>query len=210
MTRARRKLRADADPGRRREGHRNVRVSNDTRADWSEAYGLVPSLAVGYVWHADTHTVAVAEGLRRIGFEPVCQVIWDKELFAMGRSWYHWAHEPCWVVRRRDVTVPFLGERNQSTIWRVRSPKMIMGGSDEEKLDHPAQKPALLFEIPIRNHLARGGIVYDPFLGSGTTLVAAEALGRRCYGVELEPRFVQQAIERWQALTGRVAQLADG
>ncbi len=103
---------------------------------------------------------------------------------------------------------PFLGERNQSTIWRVPSPKMIMAGSDEEKQDHPAQKLALLFETPIRNHLRPGEAVYDPFLGSGITLVAAETTGRRCYGIEIEPRYVQQTIERWQTLTGGVARVA--
>ena len=103
-----------------------------------------------------------------------------------------------------------LGERNQSTVWQAPSPKMIMSRSDEAKQDHPAQKPALLFEIPIRNHLRPGELVYDPFLGSGTTLVAAEMLGRRCLGLELDPRYAQLVIDRWQALTGEVAQVADG
>lgn len=162
----------------------------------------MPSLEVGYVWHAGVHAAAVAEGLIRIGFEIVAQVIWDKGLFAMGRSWYHWAHEPCWVVRREGAKVSFLGERNQATIWRAPSPKMIMGGSSEEKYDHPAQKPVVLSEIPIGNH---PGDVYDPFAGSGTTLIAAERLDRRCYAMELDPRYAQVAVERWQAFTGRQA-----
>ncbi len=197
-------------PYMRIEGHRNTTLSGDTRIDWSDAFALVPSLAVGYVWHAGVHAGAVAEGLERIGFEIVAQVIWDKGLFAMGRSWYHWAHEPCWVVRAVGAKVPFLGERNQATIWRAPSPKMIMGGSTEEKQDHPAQKPVALFEIPIRNHLAPGELVYDPFVGSGTTLIAAERLGRRCYAMEIEPRYVQVAIERWQNFTGKTAERVDG
>ena len=205
-----RKLQGDGSPGRRTEGHRNVTVSNDTRADWSEAYALVPSLEVGYVWHADTQTMPVAEGLLRIGFELVCQVIWDKGLFAMGRSWYHWAHEPCWVVRRKGARVPFLGERNQATIWRAPSPKMIHAGSAEEKQDHPAQKPVLLSEIPIGNHLAAGEAVYNPFVGSGTTIIAAEELGRRCYAMKIDPKYVQVAIERWQGFTGRPAERLHG
>ena len=148
----------------------------------------------------------MAAGLERIGFEIVSQVIWDKGLFAMGRSWYHWGHEPCWVVRRHGARDPFLGERDQSTVWRAPSPKMIMGGSDEEKLDHPAQKPVVLFEIPIRNHTRPGEIVYDPFIGSGTTLVAAEALGRRARAMEIDPRYCQVAIERWERFTGRTAE----
>ena len=200
-------------PGRahgRTKGHRNTTVSGDTRVDWSDAFALVPSLAVGYVWHAGVHAPAVAAGLERIGFEIVSQVIWDKGLFAIGRSWYHWGHEPCWVVRRAGSKARFLGERNQSTIWRAASPKMIMAGSDEPKLDHPTQKPVALFEAPIGNHLRRGELVYDPFLGSGTALVAAERLGRRCYALEIDPRYVQVAIERWQAFTGQEAVKADG
>jgi len=198
-----------ANAGRhgRTKGHRNTTLSGDTRVDWSEAFALVPSLVVGYVWHAGVHASAVAEGLMRIGFEIVAQVIWDKGLFAMGRSWYHWAHEPCWVVRKKGVSVPFLGERNQATIWRAPSPKMIMSGSKEEKYDHPAQKPVVLSEIPIRNH---AGDVYDPFAGSGTTIIAAERLGRRCYAMEIDPRYAQVAIERWQAFTGRTAERIDG
>jgi len=191
----------------RTAGHRNTTLSGDTRVDWSEAFALVPSLLVGYVWHAGVHAAEVAEGLARIGFEIVAQVIWDKGLFAMGRSWYHWAHEPCWVVRRPGVPNLYVGTRDQATIWRAPSPKMIMSGSAEEKYDHPAQKPVVLSEIPIRNH---AGDVYDPFAGSGTTIIAAERLGRRCYAIEIDPRYVQVAIERWQAFSGRAAELVDG
>jgi len=199
-----------AKPYMRTEGHQNTTLSGDTRVDWSEAFALVPSLIVGYVWHAGVYAAKVAEGLERIGFEIVSQVIWDKTLFAMGRSWFHWAHEPCWVVRAVGAKVPFLGERNQATIWRAPSPKMIMGGSTEEKFDHPAQKPVALFEAPIRNHLEPGEAVYDPFVGSGTTLIAAETLGRRCYALEIDPKYCQIAIERWQAFTGRTAERIDG
>jgi DNA methylase len=193
-------------PYMRIEGHQNTTLSGDTRVDWSEAFELVPSLEVGYVWHAGAHAVAVGLGLERIGFEIVSQIIWDKGLFAMGRSWYHWGHEPCWAVRRPGVPNLFLGtDHTQSTIWRAPSPKMIMGGSKEEKFDHPAQKPVLLSEIPIRNHTEVGESVYDPFLGSGTTLIAAETLGRRCYGMEIDPKYAQVIIERWQAFTGKTA-----
>jgi len=128
----------------------------------------------------------------------------------MGRSWYHWAHEPCWVVRKPGVPNLFHGQRDQSTVWRAPSPKMIMAGSTEEKQDHPAQKPVLLSEIAIRNHLEADEAVYDPFLGSGTTFIAAETLGRRCYAIEIDPKYCQVAIERWQAFTGRQAVRANG
>jgi hypothetical protein len=196
--------------GHHTAGHRNTSISMDTRADWSEAFALVPSLRVGYVWYASVHTLEVLQGLLDIGFEVASQIIWDKGLFSVGRSWYHWAHEPCVVVRRPGVPNLFIGERDQATIWRAPSPKRIGGGSKEHKEDHPTQKPVLLSEIPIRNHLRPGEAVYEPFSGSGTTLMAAETLGRRCYAMEIDPKYVQVAIERWQNFTGRTAERVDG
>lgn len=186
-------------------GHRNTTIVGDTRVDWSEAFALVPSLQVGYVWHAATHAVTVAEGLARIGFEIASQVIWDKGRFSLGRSWYQWAHEPCWVVRKPGAKVGFFGGRDQATIWRAPSPKVVSAGPADAKADHPTQKPALLFEIPIANHLRGDDAVYDPCVGSGTTIIAAERLGRRCLALEIDPKYAQIAIERWQTYTGERA-----
>jgi DNA modification methylase len=200
-------------PGGRRgrtPGHRNTTLSGDTRVDWSGAFALVPSLVVGYVWHAGVHAAEVAEGLVGIGFQIVAQVIWDKGLFAIGRSWYQWSHEPCWVVRRSGAKVPFRGSRDQATIWRVPSPKMIMGGSAEPRLDHPTQKPLVLFETPIRNHLKAGDPLYEPFCGSGTALIAAERTGTRCYAMEIDPLYVEVALARWERFSGQAALLVDG
>ena len=82
-----------------------------------------------------------------------------------------------------------------------------MGGADEDKYDHPTQKPVELMRRPILNHLRRGELVYDPFLGSGTTLAAAELNERVCYGMELDPKYVDVVVERWQTLTGKTATL---
>ena len=82
-----------------------------------------------------------------------------------------------------------------------------MGGSDEDKFDHPTQKPIELMRRPIVNHLRRGELVFDPFLGSGTTLAAAELTNRACYGMELDPKYVDVIVQRWQALTGKKATL---
>ena len=194
----------------RTRGHRNTTLSGDTRVDWSDAFALVPSLTVGYVWHAGVHAAEVAQGLERIGFEIVAQIIWDKGLFAMGRSWYHWSHEPCWVVRKTGAKVPFRGSRDQATIWHVPSPKMIMGGSAEPRLDHPTQKPLVLFETPIHNHLKAGDPLYEPFCGSGTALIAAERTGTRCYAMEIDPIYVEVALRRWERFSGQTAVLVDG
>jgi ParB-like chromosome segregation protein Spo0J len=193
--------------GRKR---RNTTISGDTRVDWSQAFELVPSLAVGYIWHAGVHAAEVAQGLERIGFEIVAQVIWDKGLFAMGRSWYHWSHEPCWVVRKKGAKVRFLGTRDQATIWRAPSPKMIMAGSAEPRLDHPTQKPLVLFETPIRNHLRPGEALYEPFCGSGTALIAAERTGTRAYAMEIDPIYLEVALRRWERFAASTAERTDG
>jgi DNA modification methylase len=82
-----------------------------------------------------------------------------------------------------------------------------MGGSDEEKFDHPTQKPVELMRRPILNHLKRGELVYEPFLGSGTTLAAAELIERVCCGMELDPKYVDVIVQRWQTLSGKKATL---
>ncbi|CAN5766988.1 DNA modification methylase [soil metagenome] len=196
-----------AEPYMQRKGRRNATISGDTRADWSEAFALVPSLSVAYVWHGALHAAEVAAGLQRIGFVIRGQIIWAKTQFAMSRSDYHWQHEPCCYAVRKGKTAGWRGAHDLSTVWELASPLQIMGGSDEEREDHPTQKPAECMARPIRHH---GGDVYDPFVGSGTTLVAAEKLGRRCYAMEVDPRYAQVTIERWRTLTGRDAERVDG
>jgi DNA modification methylase len=193
------------------EGHTATTISGDTKADWSDSYALVPTLDVLYVWHATSHLVEVAVGLERIGFHVRQQIIWNKTAAAMSRQAYHWKHEPCWYAVRRGKTARWLGSRDQSTIWDAASPKMIMGGSDEEKFNHPCQKPIELMRRPILNHTKRGELVYDPFLGSGTTLMAAELTERICLGLELDPRYCDVIVRRWEEFTGKQATLeADG
>ena len=184
------------------EAHENRTLSGDTIVDWSPAFALVPSIEVAYVWHAGVHAAAVADGLVAMGLEIRSQIIWSKSHFAMSRGDYHWQHEPCWYAVRRGAKADWLGPHDMSTVWQAASPKMIMGGSDEEKFDHPAQKPMVCMERPIEKHV---GDVYEPFLGSGTTLIAAERQGRRCYAIEIDPKYSHVAIERWQAYTGREA-----
>jgi DNA modification methylase len=82
-----------------------------------------------------------------------------------------------------------------------------MGGSDEQKFDHPTQKPVELIRKPILNHLRKGELVYDPFLGSGTTIAAAELTERVCCGIEIDPKYVDVIVTRWEQLTGKVAVL---
>jgi DNA modification methylase len=187
-------------------GHTETTISGDTRSDWSAAFELVPSLAIAYVWHASLYTREVLDGLLRIGFLYPQQIIWNKGRAVLTRSLYWFAHEPCWFVRKKNA--PWYGRAGEnSTIWESPSPKFIMGGSDEEKFDHPTQKPVDLMRRPILNHTKRGELVYEPFLGSGTTLAAAELTQRVCLGIELDPKYVDVVVQRWQQLTSREATL---
>jgi DNA modification methylase len=190
----------------RTEGHTETTISGDTRADWSEAFALLPDLQVGYVWHASKFTSEVLAGLLRIGFLHHQQIIWNKGRTVLTRTHYWFQHEPCWYVRKKNA--PWYGKAGEnSTVWDSPSPKFIMGGSDEEKFDHPTQKPMEVMRRPILNHTLPGEAVYDCFLGSGTTLIAAEQTGRACYGVELDPKYIDVIIRRWQMYTGKQAVL---
>ena len=122
----------------RTEGHTETTISGDTRADWSEAFALVPSLQIAYVWHASVFTREVLDGLLRIGFLHHQQIIWDKQRTVLTRTHYWFQHEPCWYVRKKNA--PWFGKAGEnSTIWACPSPKFIMGGSKDEadeKQDH--------------------------------------------------------------------------
>jgi DNA modification methylase len=191
---------------KRTAGHTETTISGDTRADWSEAFELVPSLQIAYVWHASVFTREVLNGLLRIGFLYPQQIIWNKGRTVLTRTHYWYQHEPCWYVRKKNA--PWFGKAGEnSTIWASPSPKFIMGSSDEEKYDHPTQKPVELMRRPILNHIKRGALVYEPFLGSGTTLAAAELTERVCLGIELDPKYVDVACQRWQTLSGKKAKL---
>jgi DNA modification methylase len=181
-------------------GNRNV-VSNDDRADWTEVWQAFPGDAA-YVWHADKFSDVVMASLRSAGLEICQQLIWNKSVMVMGRSDYHFKHEPCWYAVRKGRNHGWIGDRKQTTVIDAKSPNHIMSGSDEDKTEHPTQKPVECMAYLMRNH---GGDVYDPFLGSGTTLIAAEQLGRKCYGMEISPQYCDVIVKRWENLTGKQA-----
>ena len=112
---------------KRTAGHTETSISGDTRADWSDAFALVPSLEVAYVWHASKFTREVLDGLLRIGFLHHQQIIWNKGRTVLTRTHYWFQHEPCWYVRKKNA--PWFGKAGEnSTIWDSPSPKFIMGG----------------------------------------------------------------------------------
>ena len=180
---------------------RTGKVANDDRADWREAWALFPG-EVAYVWHAAVHARVVAESLEVCGFVIRSQIIWTKPRFVLGRGDYHWQHEPCLYAVRNGGTGHWQGARDQATVWPIAS------GEDDGATVHGTQKPVACMRRPIENNSAEGDAVYEPFSGSGTTLIAAERTGRRCFALELDPRYVDVAVTRWQALTGQAAVLA--
>jgi DNA modification methylase len=173
-------------------------VRNDERADWEAAWALFPG-SIAYVWHGALHATTVAEGLVRHGFAIRAQIIWAKERLVIGRGDYHWQHEPCWYAVRKKGN--WTGDRKQTTLWSIQS-----GGQDTETT-HGTQKPVECMRRPMLNNSSRGQAIYDPFMGSGTTLIAAETTSRVCFGIELDPLYVDVAVRRWQAFTGKPAVL---
>lgn len=196
----------DYDPSWRNEAGvsattRTGRVSNDDRADWREAWAVFPG-DVAYVWHAGVHARTVAESLDASGFPIRSQIIWSKSRFVLGRGDYHWQHEPCFYAVRKGATGHWQGARDQSTVW------MIGGGGDEDAATvHGTQKPVECMRRPMINNSERGDAVYEPFAGSGTTMIAAESVERRCFAMEIDPRYCDVIIERWQSFTGAKVQL---
>src|SRR5262249_43869843 len=138
--------------------------------------------AAWYAWHAQGRAVRTFYNLLdEMGFLHHQTLIWVKNNFVIGRCDYQWQHEACWYGWGKGCRPRYVGENNQTTVW--------MEPRDTNAPDHPTQKPLECMARPIRNHGAPGDVVYDPFLGSGTTLIAAHRLGRVCYGCEIEPRY---------------------
>jgi DNA modification methylase len=192
------------------------KVLNDDRADWREAWALFPG-AVMYVWHGALHAATVQASLQAVGFQIRAQIVWVKTRPVLGRGHYHWQHEPAlyavqpgqdehWQPRfepmhelaeyavREGGKGHWDGGRQQSTVWMIEHTKSDTG--------HSTQKPVEAMRRPIINNSAPGDLVYEPFCGSGTTLIACEMEARKCIALELNPAYCDVIVERWQAFTG--------
>ena len=186
--------------GKRAQG----KVLNDDRADWREAYALFPG-DVAYLWHGALHGDVVAAGLAACGLQLRAQILWVKQHFTLGRGDYHWQHETCWYVVREGKSSHWQGGRAQTTVWEIANNNPFGNPQREQSWGHGTQKPIECMRGPIVNNSRPGQIIYDPFLGSGTSLIAAEMTGRVCHGLELNPLYVDVVVRRWQHFTGRAA-----
>lgn len=189
-------MRADGSPI---NGRAVGKVLNDDKADWSDAWALFPG-DVAYVWHAGLFAGVVADSLTASDFALRSQIIWAKSNFAIGRGDYHWHHEPCWYAVRKGKAGHYTGDRKQTTLWQIPKPAKSETG-------HSTQKPVECMKRPIENNSSPGQAVYEPFSGSGTTIIAAEMTGRACHAIELNPAYVDVAVKRWQDFTGQQATL---
>lgn len=158
--------------------------------------------AAWYIWHASARQSDLESAMRACGFQVHQQIIWFKSRAVLTYSHFMWQHEPCfygWIKGKQPARRPPADARS---VWQIES-KIEDGVTGV----HPTQKPIEIFARPIQYHTVPGDLIYEPFAGSGTAVVAAEQLGRTCCAMEISPAFVDVIIERWQKLTGKRATL---
>ena len=175
------------------------KVLNDDKADWREAWALFPG-DVAYVWHAGLYAGVVGDSLAACDLMLRSQIIWDKGQLVLSRGDYHWEHEPCWYAVKKGAKGHWAGDRKQTTVWHIAKPK-------KNETGHGTQKPVECMKRPIENNSSPGQAVYEPFSGSGTTIIAGEMTGRAIHAIELNPAYIDVAVKRWQDFTGKAATL---
>lgn len=145
-----------------------------------------------YVWHASSETHNFIQQFLNAGFLFKSYIVWNKNNSTFGRSDYHWKHEPCIYGWLEGAAHKWYGDRKQTTVWDIERPSR----SEE----HPTMKPIPLCSKPLENSSKVGDIVLDVFLGSGSTMVASHQLKRKCYGMELDPKYCQVIVDRMRKL----------
>jgi len=189
----------------------SLTIANDSMSDGEyrdflvEAFAAADSVmkpgACFYIWHADTTSYIVRGACNDVGW-PVRQcLIWNKNAMVLGRQDYHWKHEPCLYGWKPGGGHLWASDRRQTTMLEFDRPT--------RSKDHPTMKPVRMFDYQVQNNTKKGDIVLDSFGGSGTTLIACEQNGRTCYMMELDPRYVDVVVARWETLTGQQAVLLD-
>lgn len=168
---------------------------------YASMYAVAEDGAAIYVFHADTEGVNFRRALVDAGFKLAQCCVWVKQTFVLGRQDYHWKHEPVLYGWKPTAAHNWYSDRRQTTVWHFDRPS--------RNADHPTMKPVDLIEYPITNSSKRGDVVLDLFGGSGSTLIACEKTGRVARLMELDPRYVDVIIRRWQEYTGKVARLDD-
>jgi DNA modification methylase len=163
---------------------------------------IAPHAAI-YCWHAHKRQALIARVWEELGILDHQQIVWVKPTSVFGRVFYHFRHEPCMMGWVKGSMPSYDNDHSFNSVWEINweGKNRVVGN------EHPTQKPLEIFARPMRKHTKPGAICFEPFSGSGSQLVAAEQVDRRCYAIELEPVFVDVAIRRWQKLTGKDATL---
>ena len=172
------------------------KVLNDHISSWEETWKNFPG-NIAYIWHSALFSKDLLEEMERLGFKTISQIIWEKSKMILSRGDYHWKHEPCFYFVRNGKNHNWQGSRTETTVWEIDVINYSKDKISDEKTKHSTQKPVECMARPIRNNSQEGDGVYEPFLGSGTTLVACEQLNRNCYAIELSPEYVDIAVRRW-------------
>ena len=185
------------------------RIKNDTmgsqdfyeflRSSFTTAYCYLKNDSTAYIWHASSEQINFTKAFVDSGFSFTQQIIWKKPML-LGRGRYQWAHEPCLFGVKGSPF--FTDDRTKTTVWDF-------GGYDKSKNVHPTQKPIFIPEEAINNSSKQGSNVLDLFGGSGSTLIACEKLGRNAYVMELDPKYCDVIVKRWEDFTGKKAILAE-
>lgn len=182
----------DSNPRhRQREGLENDDVNDDKFVEFLNAFisALAEHLSGDlYCVLGNEQMPKLDTALREYGFHWSAIIIWVKDIFVLGRSQYHRRYEPIWYGWRNKYKSSFCGGRAQDDVWEIPRPK--------KSEEHPTMKPVTLVEKAIQNSSQPGGIVCDPFSGSGTTLVACERLRRKGRAIEIAPKYVAVTLER--------------
>jgi DNA modification methylase len=169
---------------------------------FTKAFDHMKAGASFYIWHADSEGLNFRKAIKACGEEVRQCLIWNKHSKTIGRQDYHWKHEPCLYGWKKGAAHGWYNDRKQTTVLEFDRPT--------KSEEHPTMKPVDLFAYQLGNNTSPQGIVIDPFLGSGTTLIAAEQLGRRCFGMEMSPAYCDVIVQRWESLTGKKAEVING
>ena len=163
------------------------------------AFSVLKDGASFYVWHADSEGFNFRSALKSSGLTLKQTLIWVKNCMVMGRQDYQWKHEPCLYGWKEGASHKWYSDRKQTTILEFNRP--------QRSTEHPTMKPVALFAYQLCNSTQRGGLVLDLFGGSGTSIIASEQSGRKCYTMELDEHYCDVIIKRWENLTGKEAKL---
>jgi DNA modification methylase len=180
------------------------KVQNDLRDDWQDAYSLFTGNIV-YIWHGMKQTRTIQNNIIDLGYDLISQIIWNKQHFVLSRGDYHQKHETCLYAVKKGENHNWQGARDQSTVWDIKNNNSFGNKNKEEQTGHGTQKPIECMLRPIVNNSRPGEYVYDPFGGSGTTIIACEKSGRHCLMMELDPVYCDMIVKRWQKFTGQKA-----